>query len=83
MTISQKAAQLNSLKKKKDQVPFFQGMREEMKKVSWTTKDELILCTRIVIGTVFALGLGIYITDLFLKGALQGIGNFAHFVIGR
>ena len=82
MTVSQKMAALSAAKKKKAKTKthFFQDMKEEMKKVSWTTKEELAVCTRIVIGAIFALGLGIYVVDLSIRFILQSIGSFVHFM---
>jgi len=82
MTVSQKMAALNAAKKKKAKTKthFFQDMKEEMKKVSWTTKEELAVCTRIVIGAIFALGLGIYVVDLSIRFILQSIGSLVHFM---
>jgi preprotein translocase subunit SecE len=57
-------------------------LKEELKKVTWTTKDELILFTKIVVGSTFALGLGIYGVDLFIKGVLKGFGALVHLIFG-
>ena len=77
MTVAQKIAGLNAVKKKKAKGKgnFFQAMKEEMKKVSWTSKDELKTCGKIVIGSIFSLGIGIYLVDLFIRLTLDGIGN--------
>lgn len=82
MTVSQKITDLNALKKKKakDKRNFFQDMKEEMKKVSWTSKDELKTCGKIVIGSIFVLGIGIYLVDLFIRLALDGIGNLVRLI---
>jgi preprotein translocase subunit SecE len=53
--------------------------KEELKKVSWTTKEELIFFTKIVVITTFAFGIGIYVVDLVIKGVLQLIGRLVHF----
>ena len=57
-------------------------LKEELKKVTWTTKDELILFTKIVIGSTFSLGLGIYGVDLLIKGVLNGFGALIHLIFG-
>jgi len=78
MTVSQKIADLSAIKKKKTKkASFIQEMKEEMKKVCWTTKEELRVCGKIVIGAIFALGLGIYVVDLTIRLILSGIGNLA------
>lgn len=56
--------------------------KEELKKVTWTTKDELIFFTKIVVGSTFALGLGIYGIDLFIKAVLKGFGALVHLIFG-
>ena len=72
MTASQKITKLSSSKKKGK---FFQEMKDELKKVSWTTKEELRLCTKIVLIAIFLLGLGIYGIDLSIRFVLDGIGS--------
>jgi len=61
---------------------FVQEMRDEMKKVSWTTKAELRICGRIVIVSIFAFGLGIYGVDLFIHFFLRGVGSLLKLVVG-
>jgi preprotein translocase subunit SecE len=57
-------------------------LKEELKKVTWTTKEELILFTKIAVGATFALGLGIYGIDLLIKGVLNGFGTLVHLIFG-
>lgn len=81
MSVSQKVASLRAAKKKKvAKSHFFRDMKEEMKKVSWTTKRELAVCTKIVVGSIFVLGLGIYLVDLIIRYCLQGIGGFLELI---
>ena len=80
MSISQKVVDLHA-KKKKKKTSFFHDIKEEMKKVSWTSKDEIKVCTKIVLGAIFVLGMGIYFIDLVLRGTLQGITNITHFIV--
>jgi len=82
MSVSQKIAELSAAKKKKAKTKshFFKDMKEEMKKVSWTTREELLTCTRIVVGAIFALGIGIYAVDLFIRFVLQGIGSLVRLI---
>ena len=75
MTLLQKTADLTALKKKqsKQNRRFFHDIKEEMKKVSWTSKDELKTCGKIVIGSIFVLGIGIYLVDLIIRFILDRI----------
>jgi len=59
---------------------FIKGLKEELKKVSWTSKAELILCTKIVVGATFAFGLAIYVVDLFVRGTLNGFHQIVRWV---
>ena len=80
MVASSKSARLNVTKKKKGtKKHFIQEMKDQMKKVSWTTKEELYVCGRVVIGAIFTLGIGIYVIDLLIRSLLNEIG---HLVIG-
>lgn len=55
----------------------FNGLLQEVKRISWTKKNELILSTKISIFSIFVFGLGIYIVDLGIKGILDLIGKLA------
>lgn len=61
---------------------YISELKAELKKVTWTTKEELIFLTKIVVGSTFALGLGIYGVDLLIKGVLNGFGALIHLIFG-
>jgi preprotein translocase subunit SecE len=66
----------------KAKMGYVRELKEELKKVTWTTKEELALCTKIVVGSMFMFGLGIYIVDLLIKGFLNGFGSLVHWIFG-
>jgi preprotein translocase subunit SecE len=68
--------------KKKRVFNSIQELKEELSKVSWTTKDELKLSTKVVIGATFFFGIGIYLFDLVIKGCLDFIALAVHFIFG-
>ena len=68
--------------KKKTVFGFIQDLKDELKKVSWTSKAELIGSTKAAIGAIFLFGLGIYLIDLVIKGALDFIALVVHFIFG-
>jgi preprotein translocase subunit SecE len=68
--------------KKKRTFGYVQELKEELKKVSWTTKEELKLSTKVVIGATFLLGIGIYLFDLVIKGCLDFVALIVHFIFG-
>lgn len=69
-------------KKRKDPFSFISNLKEELKKVSWTTKAELVSATKIVLISIFCFGLGIYAIDLIIKGLLEFIKRTLLFVFG-
>jgi len=50
---------------------FVQEIKDELRKVSWTTKEELSFSTKAVVSSIFILGLGIYSVDLIIKAILD------------
>ncbi|MBI3211619.1 MAG: preprotein translocase subunit SecE [Simkania negevensis] len=77
MSVSHKIAQLSSVKKK-NRESFIQAMKDEMKKVSWTGKEELTSLAKVVVVSIFVLGLSIYLIDLAIRGMLQGVGTLLY-----
>ena len=67
---------------KRVRVNYIQELKEELSKVTWTSKEELLSCTKIVVGSTFFLGLTIYLMDLCIKGALGGFSRIIHFIFG-
>lgn len=61
---------------------FIADLKQELKKVSWTSPRELKQATKAVIISTFAFGFGIYIVDLVIKGALTTIGMLFRWVFG-
>lgn len=61
---------------------YFGSVQDELKKVTWTSKQELLLCTKAVIIATFVFGFAIYFVDLALRGALDGIGNIVRMIFG-
>ena len=61
---------------------FLSQVKEEMGKVSWTSKEELRGSTKIVLIATFALGFGIYLVDLFLRSSLDGLANIVRMITG-
>lgn len=67
---------------KKQKRSYVRELKEELRKVTWTSREELFLCTKIVIGSTFILGLGIYFSDLCIKGVLNAVAYIAHWIFG-
>jgi preprotein translocase subunit SecE len=57
---------------------FLVGVREEMRKVTWPTREELIKATRMIVVLSIVLGLLIGLMDWLLQlGLVQGIAQLA------
>lgn len=82
METKAKPTHAGSESSKRQAFSYVQELKEELKKVTWTTKAELVTCTKIVIGATFVFGLGIYIADLLIKGVLDGFAGLVHMVFG-
>ena len=52
---------------------YFRQVQEELKKVSWTSKQELLLSTKIVVIATFVCGIGIYFADIIIRMILNGV----------
>ncbi len=61
---------------------FIASLKEEMRKVSWTTQEELKSCTKIVLGSIFFFGFTVYGIDLFLRASLNGIAVLSRLITG-
>jgi preprotein translocase subunit SecE len=57
---------------------FLVGVREEMKKVTWPTRDELIKATRMIVILSIVLGIMIGLMDYVLQSILvDGVARLA------
>jgi preprotein translocase subunit SecE len=59
-------------------IQFIGEVKVEMKKISWSTPEELQTYTKIVVMMTLLLGIGIYIVDLLIQGVLNGLAILAH-----
>lgn len=66
-------------KKKKS---YLREVQNELKKVTWTSKGELLFCTKAVILATIFFGFAIYFVDLGIRGAIDGAGNFVRMMFG-
>ena len=75
-----KPSRFTSEASKQKATSYVRDLREEVQKIAWTTKPELVFCTKLVIGATFILGLGIYLVDLVVKGGLDTINTAIRFI---
>ncbi|MCH9608935.1 MAG: Protein translocase subunit SecE [Chlamydiales bacterium] len=63
-------------------VKFFGDVKQELKRVDWTSKDELRAYTKIVVACIFSFGLSIYFVDLIIRGSLDFMNLFVKWLVG-
>ncbi len=87
--VNQKAIQKMDTKKRPagaadrvNPVQFVGEVKQELKRVDWTSKDELFAYTKIVVACIFAFGLSIYLIDLVIRGALDFMNLFVKWLVG-
>lgn len=66
----------------KKKVSYFREVQNELKKVTWTSREELIFCTKAVIIATFVFGLSIYVVDLGIRGVLDLAGHLVRMIFG-
>lgn len=57
---------------------FMGEVKAEVKRISWTSPEELKVYTKIVVAMAFFLGMGIYVVDLLIQSFLNGLGFLFH-----
>lgn len=80
-----KNGRTNTSTKKSEKQPlltFFSSVKQELKKVDWTNKEELKSYTKIVLLSTLISGTFIYLVDLIIRGFLGGINLLIKFFVG-
>ena len=75
-------SKITQLRIKKKKLNYFREVQGELKKISWTTKIELVSFTKIVLGTTFIFAFVIYFADLFIRNALHLINLISRVLFG-
>lgn len=70
-------------KKKPNSVFAFVGeVKQELKKVAWTTQDKLISYTKVSLGAIFVFGFMIYLMDLGIFKILDSVASLVKWIGG-
>ena len=67
-TKTKKPVAKNAVKKRSS---YFKGVWAELKKVNWPNRKELLTYTTVVVGTIFASALLIYLADTVIAAILR------------
>ena len=66
----------------KEKVSYLRAVQNELKKVTWTPRKELIVSTKAVIMATFCFGITIYVADLAIRWSLDGVGSLLRLIVG-
>lgn len=61
---------------------FVTDVKGEIKKITWTSRDELIFYTKLVVGATFSFGMAIYLLDLAIQAMLGSLNFLLRFISG-
>lgn len=80
--MAHKGGKMSSITGERKKQSYFREVQNELKKVTWTSKGELLFCTKAVILATIIFGFAIYFVDLLIRGALDGAGNLVRMMFG-
>lgn len=69
-------------KQQKSIFSYIHDLKEELKKVSWTSQEELSFSTKMVVLTTLVFGVSIYFVDFLIKNGLEFIKIVSGFIFG-
>lgn len=59
--------------KEEKKLSYLREVQNELKKVTWTSRAELLLSTKAVIIATFVFGFAIYLGDLAIRGCVDAL----------
>ena len=62
---------------------FFRDVKQEFKKISWTSKNELIAYTKVVFASIFIGGFILYGMDLLVRASLTILSALVRLIGGN
>lgn len=82
MDIRDSQATTQKKQQSKSSTSFVGDIKTEVQKISWTSKEELIAYTKIVVAATFILGMGIYFTDILIQTCLSALNTIVRLIVG-
>lgn len=74
------AAPIRSTAKKNSS--YLTDIKTEFSKITWTSKEELIFYTKLVVGATFISGIAVYLIDLSIRSVLGALETIVKFIFG-
>ena len=66
----------------KKKITYFREVQNELKKITWTSKAELIFCTKAVVIATFLFGFVIYLVDFCIGTVLKSANALFQLIFG-
>ena len=80
--VEQLDSQLGKATQKARRGSYIQQLKDELSKVTWTTKEETLFATKTVVIATFIFGIGSYLADISIRGVLNALSGFFHLIFG-
>jgi preprotein translocase subunit SecE len=61
---------------------YISELKSELRKVSWPSREELVVCTKVILSAMFIFGFGIYFVDLIIRSSLNIVQYAVQGIIG-
>lgn len=61
---------------------YFGDIKDEFKKINWTSPEELKTYTKIVVAMTFFCGMGLYVMDIVIQTVLTGLNGLMRLIGG-
>lgn len=61
---------------------YFEDVKTEFSKISWTDGQEVMTYAKAVVGSTFVFGLLLYVADLFIHRVLFGLDTIFKWLVG-
>lgn len=61
---------------------YFEDVKAEFAKISWTDGEEVMTYAKVVVGSMFVFGMLIYLTDLVIHRMLGGLDSLFKLIVG-
>lgn len=82
MTVKKARMEEKASGKQTNPVQFVGDVKAELKKITWTSPEELRAYTKITLVATFVFGMGIYLIDLLIQGSLFSLSSLVQLING-
>ena len=75
-------AEVSKERKRGSSVSFLGSVKSEFSKITWTTREELIVYTKAVVGATLFFGFGVYFVDIAIQIGLNSLETIFRLIFG-